>query len=263
MISKMTARRRPASFRGLQVALLFCCLLASLLVAGQAWAINVLQLYIEGGTYDATQTWVLNTGGPFNLWVMGNTSGPGGQGTISGVTLFAAFPDSVPSAASISLTPIITSLSGWTDALAPSSPTAAVRDTSGTTPASLGAPHGIYGSSTDWIPFSLGSLSATTDSVADLSPPCDPATSNCSNTLSGQINAYRVTLTGFPFNSFVHFDVSGTITLPSGNAQIRNAPFSHDAEASVSVVPEPGTLLLLGSGFAGLGGISWRRSRRR
>ena len=260
MVWKMIARRSACS-RGLQVTLLLCCLLVSFLAAGQAWAINELQLYIEGGTYDATQTWVTTTGGPFNLWVMGNVSGPGGQGTISGVTLFAAFPDSVPSAASISLTPIITSLSGWTDSSAPSSPTAGARDTSGTTPTSLGAPHGIYGSSTDWIPLSLGSLSATTDSVADLSPPCDPATSNCSNTLSGQINAYRVSLTGFPLNSFVHFDVSGTITLPSGNPQIRNAPFSHDAQASV--VPEPGTLLLLGSGLAGLGGISWRRSRRR
>ncbi len=34
-------------------------------------------------------------------------------------------------------------------------------------------------------------------------------------------------------------------------------------DCQVVGAPEPGTLLLLGSGFAGLAGIAWRRHRRK
>ena len=39
--------------------------------------------------------------------------------------------------------------------------------------------------------------------------------------------------------------------------------FDHDFRLSGSPVPEPSTLLLLGSSLAGLGGFAWRRQRRK
>ena len=60
-------------------------------------AVPILQLYLEGATYDfATESWVLAPGGssggdPFRLWAIGNVAGPGGAGTISDVRLSIAY----------------------------------------------------------------------------------------------------------------------------------------------------------------------------
>src|SRR5687768_17379101 len=62
-----------------------------------ALAVPVLQIYVEGATYDSTsETWVLDTtgtgdGGTARVWVIGNVDGAGGQGTISDVTLVVSY----------------------------------------------------------------------------------------------------------------------------------------------------------------------------
>lgn len=68
----------------------------------------------------------------------------------------------------------------------------------------------------------------------------------------GQVNAYSVVATGY---SAVHFDTYDTI---EGKTHSSKAPFSHDG-AGGGEIPEPGTLMLLGVGLAGLA----RRARRK
>jgi len=52
-------------------------------------------------------------------------------------------------------------------------------------------------------------------------------------------------------------------TLPAPHALAVPANCSFDDQCLVVGAPEPGTFLLLGSGFAGLAGIAWRRHRRK
>jgi len=76
---------------------------------GAAHGVPILQLYIEGAHYDPdTESWVVappgsSGGGGFNLWAIGNVSGPGGAGTISHVRLSASY--SADSDVTIHLTP--------------------------------------------------------------------------------------------------------------------------------------------------------------
>lgn len=59
----------------------------------------------------------------------------------------------------------------------------------------------------------------------------------------------------------IHFDLYNTQLLGGGDIDITQfAPFSHDAESSTNVA-EPGTLLLMGLGLAGIGLIRRRRTQ--
>ena len=56
-----------------------------LLYQSNVFAIPLLQLYIDGGSYDAaTETWVISQSS-FDLWVIGNINGVGGKGTLQGL----------------------------------------------------------------------------------------------------------------------------------------------------------------------------------
>jgi PEP-CTERM motif-containing protein len=241
--------------------LVFAVLLANTFVfLPTAMAVPLLQLYIEGATYDTgSETWVFTSpSDTITLWTIGNISGSGGKGTISDVKLSIAYGP-VPGV-SFGLTPTNTGgYMGFTDPSTPGAPTYIQTVTDGSPPI-LGdgsnlPTHGIYGSGTYWQEFSLGDFNTADskggDFITSLPTPSTGA--------DYQINAYDITIDGLSAGAFVHFDLYDHVGAGNHSKYIF-APFSHDAEGGTSV-PEPGTLVLLGSGLVGLAG--WGRKKFR
>lgn len=216
----------------LLIALFFLC--AGLVVQpGVSQAIPELQLYIDGATFDmSTETWV-TTAPNFQLWVLGDVDA---KGALYDVNLVAAFSSS--ESGSITFLPAL-SIAG---------------SGVGTVPTKLSS-HGIYGSGTSWNSYLLGTFSSTADPIGDYYGSVPSSFPD-----HGQINKYDVTVSGY---SEVHFDAYGYYLKNNGDQKDVFAPYSHDAEATpVSAVPEPGTMLLLGTGLLGLAIFGKRRMNR-
>lgn len=257
--------RTPTANRRLLKSLALCGVLA-LPVA--AHAIPALQVYLQGATYDdTTDTWVLTSTDPFKLWVIGDV---GSYGTISNVKLSIAYLDTL--SPTFSLTSGTTGgYGGYTDPSTPTDPVFSKTVTDGSAPTltdgSSLAPHGIYGSDTNWTEYVLGNFTLTDSPVCDFSTPL-PDGGTCDST--GQINVYTFAVSGVAEGSTFHFDVYDNI-VAGNHVQYINAPYSHDGEGTSSSsgggastsgpVPEPGTLTLLGVSM--LGGLFAYRRRSR
>ena len=214
-----------------------------------AHAVPILQLFIEGATYDvATETWI-TTASAFTLWVIGDVDPPGPQfAAILNVHLTAAFPTA--ESGTITLTPTTTGL--LTDPSTPSAPSQTIfGGNDGVRPTmndgSLLPAHGVYVAGTSFDQWDIGDLSLADSPVGDFInafPSTFPD--------RGQINAYSVSVTGY---SLVHFDAFNHV---ASSTHSKFAPFSHDAEAAV---PEPTSLIILGLGLAGGAALRARRHR--
>jgi hypothetical protein len=236
---------------------------ASLFVTS-ASAVPVLQLYIEGATYDTQEeSWYVPST-TFRLWTIANLTGPGGtQGLpITNVRLAAVYDDpGTPVSITISPTTIggNGAYNGFTDPSKPRVPVSLRTVSDGSSPLIGGnrylPPHGEFGSGRTWQEFALGDFTTADSQIADFIH----AFPTPSAGYSAQINAYDVVVNG----SYAHFDLYGEVVDARGRVSYINAPFSHDATDGPNDVPLPATLALLGIGGIGLAASRWKRTRSR
>jgi len=240
---------------------------AGALSAGTASAAPILQLYIEGASYDTqSESWYVPTNSNFTLWAIGNLEGPGGSGglAITNVRLAAVYDTpATGQEVTITITPttigVAGSYGGFTDPSAPGTATWLQTVSDGSTPL-LGdhrhlPNHGEYGQGRVWQEFALSNFviadSQLGDFVGDFPLP--------SAADLAQIHAYTVTVNG----GYAHFDLYGEIANGRGRTSYVFAPPSYDATDGPNdvAVPVPATLALLGIGALGIAACRRRLGR--
>lgn len=242
----------------------------------RAQAIPILQIYLEGATYDqSTESWTLSPGGsssgaPFKVWTIGNISEQqGGKGDISNVRLAISY-DSDFGQLDIQLTPAKVSAqfqSDFKDANVPDAPEFLqyVDDVAtGGVPQLTGGKdlpsHGEFVAGVAWQEWLLGDFTDETDAeITDFNQNFTDATDPVPG---GQINVYEVTVLaqggGSAHGVTLHFDLYDSVQ--SKNKGIF-APFSHDADGDANIIPTPAAPLIGGICFTLLGMM--RPTRRR
>ena len=215
-------------------------------------AVPVLQLYIDGATYDdATQTWI-TTETSYELYVIG-------MGSLDNVTLSLALEGlgetDDPSAASVDIDGTGYPTGSWAYGYAPLSNEVEAWN-SGKTDLQK---HSVYPS---WYTeFGLGSFTNQggignvnhDDALDEDDPYWLPTEGYISSNHQGWFQSYRIDITpGYA----VHFDL---YTLNGDGTIDEFSPFSHDA--SGGEIPEPATMLLFGIGLAGAGVVRKLRKR--
>lgn len=234
------------------------------LIPFSAQAVPLLQLYVEGATYDDDhESWVFepSSSDPIRLWVIGNVAGGGGKGTIYDVKISIVY-ETPDTPVSFSLTSSTTG--GYNGIADPSTPIPAVWSQTvdnGSLPELADgrsiAPHGVYGAGYEWQEFLLGDFSSTDSPIGDFIdtfPTSFPG--------AGQINVYEISASG-GITDF-HIDAYNHVNAGNGIRAVF-APFSHDAGTGINdpfLVPEPGALGIFLAGLLGLGLLGRTRRRR-
>lgn len=233
--------------------LLLIAALVMIVSINTAFAVPILQLYVEGAAYDsASQSWV-NGSPEFILWVLGDVEA---KGKISDVQLVTSFL--TEETGTISITPT-TATTGQSysvgDPSTPSfvdirNPTGSGEETAPTMIDGSALPnHGQYGPGRSWNTYSIGHFELLDSPIGDYNGAIATTFPDM-----GQINAYKISITGYSemhFDAFDHIACNNKVGYKS-----KFAPFSHDADWT----PEPSTFVLFGMGLLGLVGLKRKKS---
>ncbi len=207
-----------------------------LCMATTANAVPLLQIYIEGATYDDdSETWITKESS-FTLWVIANTQGPGSKGEIRDIKLVATAVNQDMS--DLEITGTTTDL--VTDPSIAQNPelVQSGRGDHHTLPK-----HGIFNEDSHWHEYVLGDMGLSDSPIGDATKNGFP------EYLAGieqnaQINAYHVEKS--PYTT-IHFDAYGYY----GNKnKYTFVPFSHDGEAAA--INEPTSIAIMLFGLIGL-----------
>jgi hypothetical protein len=254
-----------------------------------ALAVPNLQIYIEGATYDtATETWVISSY-DYELWVIG------AHLEVKDVKLAFAVPDDKDKDGSIQVTwgtPDSPDYGAGSSTVIFNDPDLVLDEDdpnrlscedyrnsyddlvdpdeaydpddnpykdpdpaqygfgSGTPLAGDGAeipPHGVF--PTDFYEYFIGDFG--TDEIVQNYIPGD----ELGDTADGEIKIFDISVSGYTWVDIIAYD---HVILSNNKAKYVFTPFSHDAS---SAIPEPATMLLLGSGLIGLGWFGRRKVR--
>ncbi|GAB6188067.1 choice-of-anchor N protein [Thermopirellula anaerolimosa] len=245
------------SLAGRASQVVFASLVISLCWAGRgAQAEPLLQLYLEGGVYDSsTESWYIappgsSAGEPFRLWVIGNTYQAGIIHDVRLSMAYAAEHRTADRDLTVTLSPMTANL--ISDPSLPTAPTFVQFGAAGTVPLlGDGSPlpaHGIFGANTVWQEWLLGDFQLRDSPLGDFVETFP--TSWKAN--AAQVNVYDIAVQFSNGDSAhgvqVHFDVYNHVE-GANHVKYKFAPFSHDADGTVDVVPAPPALV----GLIGLG----------
>lgn len=237
-----------------------CTLLA--LSFGTAWAIPTLQLNIGGGWYDASTQTIVTNESSFTLYAYllpeGVPEGDPGLATLDrdyfisvALVPITATPSDIGSFSFAGTTVAVTS--GMTYGVPPLE---TLLGNQGWDAKDL-SKHGIYETYFYEHKFKFnGSQDTTPFNTQDY-----PGKIPTSDGSGMYYMPFSVDTSGLASGYYLHFDLYNTVLSkkdPNDTDRGDFAPFSHDAQT----VPEPGTLILLGSGLIGMAGLRRKRIRR-
>lgn len=227
-------------------------ILSLVLLTASAFAVPDIQIFIDGATYDwGDQTWVATTGGSVDVYVISAN-----EAKTDIIVALALGAGDDPSTMTVDFGGSVVNPGDWVYGFPPTPPD--------WNPGGDLSPHSIYPTYYAEIgtgPYGLGQMVGdvqpdTLNGGEYWDPTATPAFPAAPANAAGDWKMFTMNITG-PIGSSVHIDA---FTLDGNGEVYRFAPYSHDG--TTTLVPEPGTIVLMGSGLFGLGLRAYRKRKR-